>query len=58
MVNFIVREIRGYRINILDRVTSAQILREIGRYCQGRTLDGLAVAALEVMNDLAVGAKK
>jgi hypothetical protein len=57
-LSFIVRENRGYRINILDRVTSVQILREIGRYCQRRPLDGLAVAALELMNDLAAGAIK
>jgi hypothetical protein len=57
LLDFVVQQNRGYRINILDRVKSAQILRAIDNYCAMHALDGLAVAAIELMNDLAVQAK-
>jgi hypothetical protein len=57
LLDFVVQQNRGYRINILDRLKSAQILRSIDHYCAIHPLDGLAVAAIELMNDLADQAK-
>jgi hypothetical protein len=57
LLDFLVQQNRGYRINILDRVKSAQILRSIDDYCAIHPLDGLAVAAIALMNDLADQAK-
>jgi len=53
LLDLLVQQNRGYRINILDRVKSAQILRSVDDYCAKHPLDGLAVAAIELMNDLA-----
>jgi hypothetical protein len=55
MWSFLAGESRGYRINVLERETPAQILVRISSYCRKWPLAGLAVAAIELMNDLADG---
>jgi hypothetical protein len=46
----------GYRVNISGQMKSDEILKWVDGYCRMRPLDGLAVAAMHLTNELAARA--
>ena len=47
----------GYRVNVMAQTSSDKIVKWVDDYCQARPLDGLAVASIKLLNELADRAK-
>jgi hypothetical protein len=43
----------GYRVNVMAQTSSDKIVKWVDDYCQRRPLDGLAVASIKLLNELA-----